>query len=664
MKEIESLIAKAMLSNTDIAEQHRAFSEIVERFQDMAYGCAYAVLGDFHLAQDAVQEAFIAAYRNLAQLKDAKAFAGWLRRIVLTQCNRLTRRKNVPTEPIEAALNVVSTAIDPAEAVVAEEVTEQILAAIRRLPENQRRVTVLFYIDAYSQKEIAEVLQVPLTTANNWLYASRKRLKTTLSPELIKEGMFEMVRDKLQEGKLVNAEKLFNAIELGDIENAKELLKRNPMLIYVKHNRGTQWEEELITDETPLHAAADAGEKDIAELLLANGAQIDAKRSDGNTPLHLAVSVNSLSVVECLIQNGADVSVRNDWQGTPLHLTAHQKNTDIVMLLIRNGADVHAQDKWGRMPFDVAAQHARKRYRAALDSLVAKLKQDYYVLAAILYGSVVRGDAWEKSDIDITIIQRDGLQRDNRCFWLVEDGINISASVVSRSRFKRTMEGALQGSFQHSVHSQSKLLFSKDESTEAWFEGTARIEAKDQEFQLLRVGAAVPPSLYKAEKWFYAKNDLNYSFLWLLYVVNELARVEVVLNGEVPGREVIHQALKYNPAFFNLVYTDLINGPKDKQSIQQALDMTNAYLEERADRLFKPVLDYLAEADGMRTASELNAYFRKKVQTADLFWVYEWLAQKGIIEKVAAPMRLTKKSQVALEEPAYYYDADISDWDF
>jgi predicted nucleotidyltransferase len=306
----------------------------------------------------------------------------------------------------------------------------------------------------------------------------------------------------------------------------------------------------------------------------------------------------------------------------------------------------------------------QERYQSALDSLVAKLKQEHYVLAAVLYGSLARGDAWEKSDIDLTIIQRDGVQRGSRCLWLVEDGINISASVVSRNQFKRVMERALQGSFDHSVRSQSKLLFSKDESIAAWFEETDRIEARDRESQLLHVGSAVPPNLYKAEKWFYAKKDMKYSFLWILNVVNDLARVEVVLNSEAPGREVIHQALKYNPSFFNAVYTDLINEPKDKQTIQQALDMINAYLEERADRLFKPVLDYLAEADGIRTASELNAHFRKKVQAYDLIWVYEWLAQKGIIEKVAAPIRLTKKSQVALEEPAYYYDAGISGWDF
>jgi hypothetical protein len=137
----------------------------------------------------------------------------------------------------------------------------------------------------------------------------------------------------------------------------------------------------------------------------------------------------------------------------------------------------------------------------------------------------------------------------------------------------------------------------------------------------------------------------------------------VVLNGEAPGREVIHPALKLNPTFFEAVYTDLIDGLKDRASLQRALDMINAYLEERAELLFGPVLDYLSEAEGMRTASELDAHFRKKVQSTGLFWVYEWLARQGIIDKVASPVRLTRKSQVTLEEPAYTYEGDPSDWE-
>jgi hypothetical protein len=261
-------------------------------------------------------------------------------------------------------------------------------------------------------------------------------------------------------------------------------------------------------------------------------------------------------------------------------------------------------------------------------------------------------------------VLRDGLEREARPRWLTEDGIAIWTEVMTRNRFKRMMQGALQGSLQHSVHSLSKLLFSKDESIAAWFNETSRIGGRDQELQLLNQMSQLPWSLDKAEKWFYARQDLHYCFMWLMYVVNNLARIEVVLNGEAPEREVIHQALGYNPAFFNVVYTDLIDGPKDEPSLQNALDQIDAYLSERAERLCKPLLDYLAEAEGVRAISEIETHLRKKGIQGSLLGVCEWLVRKGVIEKVAASLQLTHKSQVTLEEPAYYYDSsDVLDWE-
>ncbi len=308
----------------------------------------------------------------------------------------------------------------------------------------------------------------------------------------------------------------------------------------------------------------------------------------------------------------------------------------------------------------------QQRYQAALGALVARLEQDRYVLAAVVYGSVARGEAWEKSDIDLEIIVQDGAVRATRGvlhYWLTEDGINISAAVVPRSAFKRYMDGALQGSMMHSIRSQCKLVFSKDESIAAWLHESDRVGARDQEYQLLRIAIVALYDLAKAEKWFYIKEDVYYSFVWIMHTVNVLAQVEVVLNGEAPSREVIHQALKYNPGFFDAVYAELIDGPKNRETIQEALNRLSAYLEQHAERIFKPLLAYLAQADGSRTISEINATFRKKVQRGDLLEGCEWLARKGVIEKVAAPVRLTRKSRVILEEPAYYYDTDAYDWD-
>src|SRR5258708_3587178 len=80
-----------------------AYGWIVRRFQDMAVGYAATILGDFHLAEDAAQEAFLEAWRDLALLREPAAFAGWLRKIVFKQCDRLTRGKRIDTVPMEAA---------------------------------------------------------------------------------------------------------------------------------------------------------------------------------------------------------------------------------------------------------------------------------------------------------------------------------------------------------------------------------------------------------------------------------------------------------------------------------------------------------------------------------------------------------------------------------
>lgn len=100
MKDIDNPIAKATDPSAAPAERHEAFGELVLRFQDMAFACAYAVLGDSYLAEDVAQEAFVVAWQKLDQLRDPNAFAGWLKRIVLTQCNRLTLLIGVALEKL------------------------------------------------------------------------------------------------------------------------------------------------------------------------------------------------------------------------------------------------------------------------------------------------------------------------------------------------------------------------------------------------------------------------------------------------------------------------------------------------------------------------------------------------------------------------------------
>src|SRR6266581_1286178 len=135
--DVKYLIATATATHLALKEKNRAFDQIVRQYQDLAYGYAYAVLGEFELAEDAAQEAFIAAWRSLNQLREPAAFPGWLKRIVLTQCSRLTRGKQLELVPLEAAAALPSTEPDPYHAAEQSALRERVSAEVQALPEKR-----------------------------------------------------------------------------------------------------------------------------------------------------------------------------------------------------------------------------------------------------------------------------------------------------------------------------------------------------------------------------------------------------------------------------------------------------------------------------------------------------------------------------------------------
>ncbi len=177
MNEARDLVVKAMDADATLAERHAAFGGLVRAFQDMAYACAYAVLGDFQLAEDAAQEAFVSAWQKLSQLRQPEAFPGWFRCIVLTECNRLTRGKRLRITSLDDGARVPSIPDDPQTAIEQDELKKAVFAAIEKLPEKERLIVILFYLKEHSQSHISQFLEVPMTTVAKRLYSARVRLR-------------------------------------------------------------------------------------------------------------------------------------------------------------------------------------------------------------------------------------------------------------------------------------------------------------------------------------------------------------------------------------------------------------------------------------------------------------------------------------------------------
>jgi RNA polymerase sigma factor (sigma-70 family) len=185
-----------------------AFTELVRRYQAMAFGYAYARVGDFHLAEDIAQQAFLAAWRSLPTLNDPARFGGWLKRIVQFESAHLLRGRQAPELPIDDA-RLATAGDDPPRAAERQEGFDRALAAINRLPGPEREVTILFYIHDHSQRQVAAFLNLPVTTVNNRLRSARA---------LLRQGdILTMANDALNDNRLPDS----FATRVGEIVRAQ-----------------------------------------------------------------------------------------------------------------------------------------------------------------------------------------------------------------------------------------------------------------------------------------------------------------------------------------------------------------------------------------------------------------------------------------------------------
>lgn len=296
----------------------------------------------------------------------------------------------------------------------------------------------------------------------------------------------------------------------------------------------------------------------------------------------------------------------------------------------------------------------KSKFTAALDSFVARAEEDKHVLAIILAGSLYHDVVWHKSDIDVILLV-DDTKQPFKFVSLVEDGIIINASIYSRHQFKKLFGTSLRSSQFHSWIAKTTLLYTRDETLRELYDDLFDLGDSDRELLLLKHGTIAVADLAKAQKWLYVKDDPLYSYFAVVKMIDTLASIETISHGQIPTREVIHQALSLNPTFFDAIYTDLAQRVKDRALVDGALKRIEEYLKERTASLFRPLLDIIAADGEVIALSEIHTRLATtlNIEMALLLEACEWLVEQGCIERFSASVRLTAKSHVQLDEAAY-----------
>lgn len=391
--DIATVVRRAPDAKASRDERDPAYAEIVRRFQDMAFGCAFAVLGDIQHAEDAAQEAFMDAWSQLEDLRTEGAFPGWFRKVVLTRCHRMARRKRLRTVSMDAVADVAGHGPDALGAAEERESGLLLRSALRSLAEEDRVLLVLFHLDEYSYQQVATFLELSPSTVDNRLRAARRKLKVRMSTMTIddlrssrpsRDSRFVDEAMSRPPGMEADTWAILQAANDGDIETVRAMLGENPQLLTVNH---AYWQ--------PLHFAARSGHADIVALLLDAGADalshvwwhgyhnpLEAARDRGHEEaaqlLEAAVSdrhqgAQTRGDLICKAVESGDVGrvaelldgdsslvnvaqIVSDQIGSrqPLHVAVDMDRMDLAGLLIERGADLEGVRGDGFKPIHIA----------------------------------------------------------------------------------------------------------------------------------------------------------------------------------------------------------------------------------------------------------------------------------------------------------------------
>ncbi len=167
-----------------LAGDQKAMIDLVDQFRGQVFGLCYRMLGHRQDAEDAAQETFVRALRNLRSWDPNRDFEPWLLAIAGNRCRTaLTRRMRKPparslTEPLPAR---------EADGQAAQQLAEEVALALSMLRKQYRQAFLLFHQHELSYAEIAQSLQCPIGTVRTWIHRARRELIRALQAREVVE---------------------------------------------------------------------------------------------------------------------------------------------------------------------------------------------------------------------------------------------------------------------------------------------------------------------------------------------------------------------------------------------------------------------------------------------------------------------------------------------
>lgn len=244
------------------------------------------------------------------------------------------------------------------------------------------------------------------------------------------------------------------------------------------------------------------------------------------------------------------------------------------------------------------------QYQKAFNSSIDRLKANEAVLAVMVFGSMVTGDLWDESDIDLFVIL-DRKMQNIKNIYTEEKQVPVHIKLMSKSKFMQLYEEDLRGGFMHRMFASSRLVFSKDmEITIKYDSGRYYPDLDRERWNMVYLGKVLK-SIDVCNK--YLSNDGIYTaYSAAIRAVESYARLYVNCSGYMISKDAMTMAMNLNDSFRTCVDGLFFNKPDTVKAIEQTIEYIENSIDENIRNTASILINYMRERDCFLSTEDIK----------------------------------------------------------
>lgn len=291
------------------------------------------------------------------------------------------------------------------------------------------------------------------------------------------------------------------------------------------------------------------------------------------------------------------------------------------------------------------------QYQKAFNSVLDRIKIDESVLSVMVFGSMVTGDLWEESDIDLFVIVKEDFGK-IRDIYTQEKGISVHVKLMGKEKFIQIHSDNIKGGYIHRIFSSSRLIFSKDMDITVMYDGGRFFPDVDRE----RWGMCFLGKLLKdlgVCKKYLSSNGIYTAYSTAIRCIEKYSRLYVNSAGYMISKDVMTMALNLNEDFKLCVDKMFFEKSNTSETIQETITFLEQSINSSIKRNCALLLNYMREKDKFLSAEEIMAEDLFKDFDIEMEEVLNKLWERDIIKKESRDFKIDK-DKILFKQNVYF----------